>query len=116
MIGVVVWSNAAKEKAVVWCEDQASLAYLQGRTDFPHVLTWPQPGDLVELDCEVIGNLRHARRVSILSERSCPQLPELLRNASIDRKRDAHLRVVVSADRPEPDDFHDLPICAGGAR
>lgn len=103
MIGVVVWSNAAKEKAVVWCEDQASLAYLQGRVDFLDAEAWPQPGDLVELDSEMIGNLRHARRVSVLREQACPQLPDLLGNAAQPKeRREPHLRLVSVSDRREP--------------
>ena len=49
MIGVVVWSNAEREKAVIWCEDHASLAYLQGRQNLIAAGQWPSPGDLLEL-------------------------------------------------------------------
>lgn len=121
MIGVVVWSNAAREKAVVWCEDQASLAYLQGRTDFRDAENWPEPGDLVELDSEMIGNLRHARNVTILSEQGCPQLPQLLRDSDPDNRRERHLRLVVTRDHPESTApaatrFNDTPIRASAGR
>ena len=78
MIGVVVWSSGSREKAIIWCEDQATLAYLQGQANFVGPGDWPQPGDLVELDTRTVGNLRHALSVSILSEQRCPQLPQLL--------------------------------------
>lgn len=79
MIGVVVWTNVSREKAIIWCEDQATLAYLQGRANLVEAEgRWPEPGDLVELETQTIGNLRHALVVSILSEQSCPQLPRLL--------------------------------------
>lgn len=119
MIGVVVWSNTAKEKAVVWCEDQASLAYLQGRTNLIDADYWPDAGDLVELDSEMVGNLRHARRVSILTEQGCPQLPQLLRATGPDDRRSQHLRVVSTCDQPAPAKRvagFDLPparACAG---
>lgn len=101
MIGVVVWSNVAKEKAVVWCEDQGSLAYLQGRADLLNTHAWPEPGDLLELETEVIGNLRHARQVSVLSEQGCPELPQLLRAAAPADRREPHLRVVATREQPE---------------
>ena len=78
MIGVVVWSNGSREKAIIWCEDQATLAYLQGQANFAGPGAWPQPGALVELDTQTVGNLRHALSVSILSEQRCPELPQLL--------------------------------------
>lgn len=82
MIGVIVWSSADREKAVIWCEDHAALAYLQGRENLTNPANWPQPGDLVELDSEMAGQLRHARRVALISERECAQLPDMLRNAA----------------------------------
>lgn len=97
MIGVVVWSSRQREKAVIWCEDQGALAYLQGRDALLNQNFWPEPGDLLELDSEVIGNLRHARRVSLLSEKSCTQLPAALRQ-SVEAARPDHLRLVSSQD------------------
>lgn len=93
MIGVIVWSSADREKAVIWCEDHAALAYLQGRENLSNPATWPQPGDLVELDSETVGQLRHARRVTLISEREFAHLPELLRNAA---PAEPHLRLVAS--------------------
>lgn len=78
MIGVVVWSSAAREKAIIWCEDQSTLAYLQGRVNFADPVKWPQAGDLVELDSVTVGDLRHARNVSILSEQAALHLPQIL--------------------------------------
>lgn len=82
MIGVIVWSSEGREKAVIWCEDHAALAYLQGRENLSNPAAWPQPGDLVELDSETVGVLRHARRVTLISEREYAHLPELLRNCA----------------------------------
>ncbi|MDB6177459.1 hypothetical protein PAF17_08025 [Paracoccus sp. Z330] len=104
MIGVVVWSNAEREKAVIWCEDQASLAYLQGRVDFLESKPWTEPGDLVELESEMVGKLRHARKVRVLSEHACPELPEMLKGNSTEPADDlgyseeCHLRVVSRQD------------------
>lgn len=95
MIGVVVWSNKAKEKAVIWCEDQASLAYLGGVDSLSDPTSWPEPGDLLELESEMVGELRYARQVSMLTEKGCLHLPELLRQNS-EEGSSPHLRIVSS--------------------
>lgn len=92
MIGVVVWSSAEREKAVIWCEDHAALAYLQGRENLVHAASWPQPGDLVELESEVVGALRNARRVTLLSEKEFAHLPGMLQATAT--PAESHLRVV----------------------
>lgn len=99
MIGVVVWSSAEREKAVIWCEDHASLAYLQGRENLVHPACWPQPGDLVELESEIIGALRNARRVAMLSEQEFAHLPSMLRAKTA--PAESHLRVVSMSPAPE---------------
>ncbi|WEF23621.1 hypothetical protein [Paracoccus sp. S3-43] len=98
MIGVVVWSSAEREKAVIWCEDHAALAYLQGRENLTRAVCWPQPGDLVELESEAIGALRHARNVTMLSEQEFTHLPDMLRANT--PPAEPHLRIVSST--PEP--------------
>lgn len=102
MIGVVVWSSADREKAVIWCEDHAALAYLQGRENLVQASFWPQPGDLVELDSEIVGPLRNARRVALLSEQEFAHLPGML-HASM--PSDSHLRLVSST--PPPSEVRD---------
>jgi hypothetical protein len=98
MIGVVVWANELREKAIIWCEDQATLAYLQGRENLTNKgERWPLPGDLVELETRTEGSLRHALTVSMLSEQSCPQLPKILADTA-GTGNDSHLRVVSSRD------------------
>lgn len=106
MIGVVVWASEAREKAIIWCEDQATLAYLQGRSNLldPH-RAWPMPGDLVELESETIGSLRHARSVALISEQCCPDLPRMLGSAASSAGDAVQLRVVSSSDlrhKPQP--------------
>lgn len=93
MIGVVVWSNLSHEKAIIWCEDQATLAYLQGYENLIDTGKWPEPGDLVELETKTVGNLRHALEVSVISEQVCPELPKILADAGA-IPRQPKLRVV----------------------
>ncbi|MBU2958171.1 hypothetical protein Q4511_05120 [Paracoccus sp. 1_MG-2023] len=96
MIGVVVWSCASLEKAIIWCEDQDNLAYLKGTTGLAQPIQWPEAGDLVELETEAVGNLRQAFGVTMLSEKSCPELPRMLSEAERPVARPPHLRVVSS--------------------
>lgn len=113
MIGVVVWSSESREKAIIWCEDQATLAYLQGRTNLVASVIWPRPGDLVELDTKTVGNLRHALNVSMVSEQSCVQLPQLLAQTR-EPQRPQRLRVV--QDGPVANDMPDLVSLAYNVR
>lgn len=105
MIGVVVWSNGSREKAIIWCEDQATLAYLQGDANFSGPGAWPEPGDLVELETRTVGNLRHALNVTMLSEQSCPQIPRIL--AETQAATRPALRVVAQQD--------DLPVSSAAS-
>ncbi|MDO5704497.1 MAG: hypothetical protein Q4G49_05395 [Paracoccus sp. (in: a-proteobacteria)] len=99
MIGVVVWSSSDREKAVIWCEDQGALAYLQGRENLAMPgMGWPEAGDLMELETEFHASLRHARRVALLSEAQCPSLPDALRRCA--DQAEPHLRLVSSQTGP----------------
>ena len=88
MIGVVIWSSEASRKAVIWCEDQGPLAYLRGCDSLLDQVDWPVPGDLLRLECETIGNLRHARAVSVIAPKVCPQLPDALLGQIAERQRE----------------------------
>ncbi|RQP06591.1 hypothetical protein LOS78_11115 [Paracoccus sp. MA] len=79
MIGVILWSSPAKEKAVIWCEDHGALAYLQGTENLAISSEWPEAGDLVELEVELLADLRHARAVSLVAGNRRSELPDLLR-------------------------------------
>lgn len=79
MLGVVVWSNEPRSKAVIWCEDQGALAYLEGTANLAEAAAWPNAGDLVELDCTLEGGLRMARNVRLLSQGAGAALPRALR-------------------------------------
>ena len=49
MLGVVLWSDAGDNKAVIWCEDHGDLAYFNGGVDDPASLMDFDAGDLVHL-------------------------------------------------------------------
>lgn len=112
MIGVVIWSSSSTEKAVIWCEDQGPLAYLQGTDDLAAEIEWPVPGDLLHLDCENVGNLRHARSVRIVSQQACPQLPMALRNNN--DAAASHLHLVSSRSSRRVSDRQNIPAASDG--
>lgn len=106
MIGVVIWSNEANRKAVIWCEDQGPLAYLRDCDSLTEQADWPVPGDLLRLECETIGNLRHAHSVCLIAPRVCPQLPEVLLGEA--SRPGSHLHVVASRNSaPQPVVYHE---------
>lgn len=96
MIGVVVWSSLERQKAVIWCDDHGALAYLQGPDHLADGSPWPEAGDLLDLDCETIGDLRHARNVTVVSSGHCPGLPQVLRDSA---SQEPALRLVTSHGR-----------------
>lgn len=115
MIGVVIWSSEASRKAVIWCEDQGPLAYLRGCDSLVEDVDWPVPGDLLRLECETVGNLRHAHSVSVIAPKVCPQLPAALlghtnRPAShlrvVSRRGAAALNEIHPADHGDEDDLY----------
>ncbi|MDO5643655.1 MAG: hypothetical protein Q4G26_14880 [Paracoccus sp. (in: a-proteobacteria)] len=100
MIGVVIWSSEESQKAVIWCEDQGPLAYLRGHDCLSDGADWPVPGDLLRIECEIIGNLRHARSVSVIAPKVCPQLPDALLGKT--NRPGSHLQIVHRNDALPP--------------
>lgn len=79
MFGVVLWSDAAAQKAVIWCEDQGELAfYTPGECNI-HDAPMLDAGDLIQFDVFVDQNVRKARNPQVLMQSHSPDLPEKLR-------------------------------------
>jgi hypothetical protein len=93
MQGVVVWSNAEKASAVIWCEDHARLAYLQGQGSLQGAAAWPLVGDLARFETVVLSGIRYARAFSVLVPEACPQLPAALQQAAAPKHRVPALRL-----------------------
>ncbi|MCV2446116.1 hypothetical protein [Paracoccus sp. DMF] len=113
MIGVILWSSPAKEKAVIWCEDHGALAYLQGQESLVFPGDWPEAGDLVELEIETIKDLRHARSVSLVSGNKRSELPSLLRG--IGEKPEMPRPVLRVISNPDSG-LHERPLKVAAAR
>ncbi len=78
MLGVVLWSDSAARKAVIWCEDHGDLAYYTGgnETEIGHRL---DEGDLVRFDLRVADRMRYASNPRIIESKGAPGLRESLR-------------------------------------
>ncbi|MEP1963035.1 hypothetical protein [Tateyamaria sp.] len=60
MNGVILWSDAAEQKAVIWCEDHGDLAFLSRNENAVLPDTYFSVGDVVEFDLQIERNLRLA--------------------------------------------------------
>lgn len=87
MIGVVLWSDVAEQKAVFWCEDHGDLAYYDASVDTTRGASAFCAGDMVEFDLSFEQEIRRAHNACLIMPKVCHGLQEHLRaNAKIVRK------------------------------
>lgn len=79
MLGVVLWSDARDRKAVIWCEDQGDLAYMNGTETVLSSAGFFDAGDLVQFEMCVEDSTRRARNPRLVMERAGTSLPVVLR-------------------------------------
>ncbi len=83
MIGVILWSDAADQKAVIWCEDQGDLAFLSS-PDAVHLPdTFFDVGDVVEFDVQASRNMRLAHNAIRLRQGTGTELRDELQAISM---------------------------------
>lgn len=82
MIGVILWSDATDQKAVIWCEDQGDLAFLSSPENIHLPDTFFEVGDLVEFDVSTRRNLRLAHNTSRLGQTCGTALAEDLQSVT----------------------------------
>ncbi|MCA0940694.1 cold shock domain-containing protein [Salipiger pacificus] len=82
MLGVVLWSDQAAHKAVIWCEDHGELAFWHEPENGAHEGAALDAGDLVEFDMHDGENLRHASNPQRLEEKQFSGLVETLCSAT----------------------------------
>lgn len=68
MIGVILWSDEVDRQAVIWCEDQGDLAFLDDASTLSEGKPFFAVGDVVRFDLYVEGNLRRAHNATILED------------------------------------------------
>lgn len=79
MLGVILWSDPHDRKAVIWCEDQGDLAFLnEAKCDIARDGFF-DAGDVVQFDLEINCSVRKAHNPMLLVERAGRSLTEALR-------------------------------------
>ena len=58
MLGVVLWSDRKRDRAVVWCEDHQNLAFFKCDPSFAGCDRGFEAGDLIEFELRVEDDLR----------------------------------------------------------
>ncbi|WP_299674824.1 hypothetical protein [uncultured Roseobacter sp.] len=84
MIGVVLWSDASDRKAVIWCEDQGDLAFLNSADELLQSDAFFDAGDVVQFDMEVQASMRRAHNPRLVLEQAGAGLPDALRQSVSD--------------------------------
>lgn len=79
MLGVVLWSDASVKKAVIWCEDQGDLAYVNEADAVLSSGDFFDAGDLVQFDMDVHKSTRRASNPRLVIEKASAVLPDVLR-------------------------------------
>ena len=79
MIGVILWRNVDDGKAVIWCEDQGDLAYLDRLEHLLDPVSTLDVGDVVRFDLSIQRNMRLARNVTRLLDNWGSTLGDALR-------------------------------------
>ena len=72
MIGVILWSDEEERKAVVWCEDQGDLAFLDNSATPSGSQCFFDVGDIVRFDLCLEANLRKAHNAHLLEDQTEP--------------------------------------------
>lgn len=83
MMGVVLWSDASDRKAVIWCEDQGDLAFLNSKEPLLDGEVFFDAGDVVQFDMEIQATMRRAHNPRLVVERAGVGLPEALRDRAM---------------------------------
>ncbi len=80
MLGVVLWSDVSDRKAVIWCEDQGDLAYVNASSDVLNNDAFFDAGDLVQFDMETCQSMRFANNPRLVIEKAGQELPAVLKS------------------------------------
>ena len=109
MLGVVLWCDAAKAKAVIWCEDHGKLAYYTPAAASGHdgaqvgAVAGFDAGDLVRFDLsEEEDQLRYAHNPEVLSDLAYPTLAQVLSTVQPTRNQNKAGSLFNETQRPAP--------------
>ncbi|MGA9434149.1 MAG: hypothetical protein WBV62_07935 [Roseobacter sp.] len=83
MLGVVLWSDIADRKAVIWCEDQGDLAYVNAADSVLDNGEFFDAGDVIQFDVENCQKMRVANNPRLVIEKAGKALPDALKSNKI---------------------------------
>ncbi|MFY0624192.1 MAG: hypothetical protein JXQ89_21110 [Pelagimonas sp.] len=78
MYGVVLWTDAADKKAVIWCEDHGNLAYYCEAEPTVHTGAGLGAGDLIAFDMTEECDVRTAQNLRRVNASYAPTLARKL--------------------------------------
>jgi len=106
MHGVIIWSDKAQGRAVIWCEDHGDLAFYGGQTCGTTENCRLEPGDLVYFDLSEDSQLRLAHNLRFVAADEYPTLMLDLRETGAE---------IASATRVKPNLRSITPLQGGNA-
>jgi hypothetical protein len=114
MMGVVLWSDVSDRKAVIWCEDQGDLAFLNSSDDVLQAGEFFDAGDLVQFDMEVQSSIRLAHNPRLVVEKAGTGLPDALRRNGACVETSSHSAQIIPfhAHDRTPAGAGDKPLAA----
>lgn len=80
MLGVVLWSDSSDRKAVIWCEDQGDLAFVNAADGVLHQGEFFDAGDLVQFDMQIKDSTRRACNTRLVIEQVGTCLTDVLKS------------------------------------
>lgn len=83
MLGVILWSDHDDRKAVIWCEDQGDLAFLNAAESPLERDAFFDAGDVVQFDMDIDCSVRRAHNPRLVVEKVGKALPDALSNAGV---------------------------------
>jgi hypothetical protein len=107
MLGVVIWTDAGDNKAIIWCEDHGELAFIGQQSHAAANGERFDQGDLIQFDLAEHENVRLARNPRKIAHHYCSDLDAVIATAqavekeltSSAKKTDAQLIDFESAKR-----------------
>ena len=106
MIGVILWSDMAENKAVIWCEDHGDLAFLSAAESVVLPDPFFEVGDVVKFDVKTTRNLRLATNPERTEQSWGPALSDNLRSLSAISSEMAQTSAKVIPFRPSDASQH----------
>lgn len=80
MLGVVIWTDAAENKAIIWCEDHGKLAFL-GQCNHGEDFLKVDQGNLIQFDLAEYRTMRLAQNPRKIAQHYCADLDGVLAKA-----------------------------------